>query len=193
MARPRAFDEHAVLQKAVNLFWKKGFYATSMQDLVDHLGISRASMYATFGNKEMLFEQALQQYRKENTDGLRSFLDQQVSVREGLEKLFRNAIQETVADGEHKGCFVVNTATERVPQDERMITIIRDNQAVFEGVFRDFLQKGVDSGELSPNLDTSAWAKLLFTLYNGIKVVGKTTKAVGELTPVITAALEGLP
>src|SRR5690554_3220753 len=68
MARTKEFDEHEILDRAMNLFWLKGYNATSAQDLVDNLGISRSSLYDTFVDKHSLFVKALQQYRKERID-----------------------------------------------------------------------------------------------------------------------------
>jgi TetR/AcrR family transcriptional repressor of nem operon len=73
MPRVKLFDENEVLNKAMNLFWKQGYSATSIQDLVSHLGINRASLYDTYGDKEKLFFRAFEFYRKTNTEGITNF------------------------------------------------------------------------------------------------------------------------
>ena len=75
MPRVKSFDEKEVLDKAIHLFWKQGYTATSIQDLVTHLGINRASLYDTFGDKEELFKKAFEQYRKTSFDGLTQFFE----------------------------------------------------------------------------------------------------------------------
>ena len=77
MPRTKAFDEQEVLEKAMELFWKKGYYATSIQDLVNHLGINRASLYDTFGGKKKLFLHTFSHYRTVNTQGVKDFLEGQ--------------------------------------------------------------------------------------------------------------------
>ena len=71
MPRVKLFDQNEVLTKAMNLFWKQGYAATSVQDLVQHLGINRASLYDTFGDKDQLFKKSFELYRKQNKDGLK--------------------------------------------------------------------------------------------------------------------------
>ena len=83
MGRYKTFDENAILHKAVELFWRKGYNATSIQDLVDHLGLNRSSIYETFGGKRALFEQAFEQYQHTNMTQLREFLRTYPEVREG--------------------------------------------------------------------------------------------------------------
>ncbi len=111
MPRVKLFDQEQVLQKAIELFWKKGYYATSINDLVQHLGLSRSSLYDTFGDKHELFERAFEHYQKINSESLRQYLDSQDNVREGLRQLFEKAIDTALQDPDHKGCLMVNTPT----------------------------------------------------------------------------------
>jgi TetR/AcrR family transcriptional repressor of nem operon len=174
MPRTKAFNENEALEKALQLFWKQGYHATSVQDLVDHLSINRASLYDTFGGKKELFERAFDQYIQSNTAQMRSFLRQQSNVRSGLRKLFVNTIQESVNDPNRKGCFVVNTTTELVPNDPDIIQTLEKNRHRFESLFLDYLRMGQEKREIPPGKDLPAIARLLFTLYNGLKVVAKT-------------------
>ncbi len=175
MPRVKLFDEQEVLEKAMNLFWKQGYSATSIQDLVNHLGINRASIYDTFGDKEELFLQAFQNYRRINKDGISRFLERESDVKSGLQKLFKAAIEEAISDQDRKGCFVVNTTTELIPGDGQIAKMIEENQKAFESVFLDYLEEGDKAGQFSSGKDLRAIATLLFTLYNGIKVVSKVS------------------
>ncbi|MEM8908570.1 MAG: helix-turn-helix domain-containing protein, partial [Bacteroidota bacterium] len=98
MPRIKQFDEQQALEQAMELFWEKGFHATSMQDLVSRLGINRASLYDTFGGKQALFDRALALYRQKNQSGAREFVRPFASVREGLTALFDQAIEEAACD-----------------------------------------------------------------------------------------------
>ncbi len=192
MPRTKAFNEQDVLEKAIDLFWKKGYHATSMQDLVEHLGINRASLYSTFGNKETLFERAILHYRATSQRGLRSFLFSQPDVRTGLTELFRRAIDESVSDPDRKGCFVVNTVTELAPHDQKIKKMADENQQGFLDILTTYLQAGVDRGEISSDKDLPAIAMLLFTLYNGLKVVGKVELDGARLERAIQVALRAI-
>lgn len=189
MPRVKLFDEQEVLTKAMNLFWKQGYSATSIQDLVSHLGINRASLYDTFGDKEQLFKKSFTLYRKTNIEGLIQFFESCPDIKNGFSELFDIAIQEAILDKEAKGCFVVNTTTELIPNDESLIKVIEDNKSDFENLFYEYLKKGKDKGELKTNQDLRSLASLLFMLYNGVKVVSKINPQKQELKDSIDLAL----
>lgn len=173
MPRVKLFDEQEVLEKAMNLFWKSGYHATSFEVLVKHLGISRSSVYDTYGNKETLFLKAIQHYRSTNQKLVNEFLYSHENVKEGISALFKRAIQQSTVDKDRKGCFVVNTATELLPNDGHIKKLVQQNQTDFEKVFLDYLQLGVEKGQITKGKDLKAIATLLFTLYNGLQVVTK--------------------
>lgn len=159
----------------MELFWTQGYHATSIQDLVDHLGINRASLYDTYGGKESLFQKAFKLYREQNISQLRQFLKGRPGVREGIRELFSAAIAEAVKDPERKGCFVVNTATELVPGDQELLQILGENKRIFEQLFFEYLKQGEERGQFRAGKDLRAIASLLFMLYNGLKVVSKVS------------------
>ncbi len=189
MPRVKLFNEEEVLNKAMELFWKKGYHATSIRDLVNHLGINRASLYDTYGGKKELFDRSFNKYRTSNTKGVISFLDSQPNVKEGLKKLFEIAIKESVNDDDKKGCFVVNTTTELLPGDDKIQAILEENIKTFENVFYNFLLSGEKKGEIAKGKDLKAIASLIYMLYNGIKVVAKVEPDERKLFSSVDAAL----
>ncbi len=189
MPRVKLFDKNEVLTKAMNLFWKQGYSATSVQDLVNCLGINRASIYDTFGGKEQLFRKSFELYRTINLEGVIHFFDNRPNVKIGFSELFHNAIQEDVLDKDNKGCFVVNTTTELIPNDESLLTILEKNKQDFEEVFYNYLKKGQESGQLKTTHDLKSLATLFYTLYNGIRVVSKTRPNKKETSDSIKIAL----
>ncbi|AUC74930.1 TetR/AcrR family transcriptional regulator [Olleya sp. Bg11-27] len=189
MPRVKLFDENEVLTKAMHLFWKQGYAATSVQDLVNCLGINRASIYDTFGGKAQLFKKAFELYRNINLEGVIRFFENQPDVKIGFSELFQKAIQDDVLDKDNKGCFVVNTTTELVPNDKSLLVILEKNKQDFEKVFYKYLKKGQESGQLKTTHDLKAIATLFYTLYNGIRVVSKTRPSKKESSDSITIAL----
>ncbi|MBS9462814.1 TetR/AcrR family transcriptional regulator [Flagellimonas sp. 389] len=173
MPRTKQFDEKEVLQKAMELFWEKGFHATSIQDLVSCLSINRASLYDTYGGKEELFNQAFQHYRTTNGAIVRTLFEKENSVKKGLKVLFDKAIQQSVQDECKKGCFVVNTATELIPGDETIHKALMDNTENSQKLFIDYIQKGIDAGEIPSSKNAASVGLMLFTLYNGLQVLAK--------------------
>lgn len=189
MPRVKLFDENEVLSKAMNLFWKQGYSATSIQDLVNHLGINRASIYDTYGDKEKLFFRAFEYYRKTNADGTAQFFNSETNVKQGFKRLFEMAIDESIRDRDKKGCFVVNTTTELVPGDEKIYNILVENRITFELLFCEYLQKGEAAGQFKKGKDLKSIAALLFTVYNGLKVVSKVQSNKKELVNSLNIAL----
>lgn len=190
MPRTKSFVEKDVLHKAMKLFWKKGYHATSMQNLVSALGINRASLYDTFGGKKKLFDQALELYCFNNKEDTLHFLNEQVSVKEGIRKLFEFAIIKATSDTNKKGCFVVNSTTEMIPEeDEGTKKILFDNKESFELIFYNFLLSGQKSGEISKNKDVKAIATLIYTLFSGINVVSKIESQKNNLLPTVDLVL----
>lgn len=120
MARTKAFDPDAALQSALELFWRRGYEATSMADLVDGLGIARAGIYATFGSKRELYLRALERYGEQCDPALLAELSQPGPVLPAVRGLVRRYAREAAEDGDgglRRGCFVTNTAVELAPHD----------------------------------------------------------------------------
>src|SRR6267143_5467200 len=108
MARHKEFDRDETLQKAMEVFWSRGYEAASIGDLVKHMGINRQSLYDTFGDKHTLYLLALDRYRE--VEGRRMFelLEQPGSVKKTLRQLFEGVVDGSLRDGQRRGCFMGN-------------------------------------------------------------------------------------
>lgn len=191
MPRKKAFDQEKVLDKAKNLFWEKGFYATSMHDLVSNLGINRASLYDTFGNKELLFEKALIKYKTENLTFTADFLYQQLNVRQGLMLLLQNKIERAINE-KRMGCFISNTTTELANTNKRVTEILQAYQLDLETIYYNYLQYGINQGQISPYKDIKSLASYLYSLETGLQVMAKLSLDKNLLIQTIAAGLSVL-
>ncbi len=190
MPKEKLFNEQEVLEKAMHLFWQKGYYNTSMKDLVDHLGISRSSLYNTFkGGKKELYDKALALYRTSNDQGFGEFLAQIEDIKQGLRMIFQKIIEDDANDDDCKGCLVVNTTTELVPEDKTSQAVVTEHKSQMEDIFYQLLQKGVDKGQISKDKDIKTIARLLYTLMSGLRVVGKTKPPFQESMASVDAVL----
>lgn len=170
MARTKEFDQDAILRAAMDLFWRKGYEATSMQDLVDHLGIGRGSIYATFGSKHELYLLALDRYA-EDCDVLAL---EQLSrpgpalpaVREFVEGFLASALTDS------RGCMITNTAVE-CPRDPDLARRVESNWNGLETVIAGALMRARAQGELASDKDPRALARFLVTLVQGLRVLAK--------------------
>lgn len=189
MARPRKFNEQEVLQKAVDLFWAKGYNGTSIQDLVNHLGINRASLYDTFGGKQSLYETALQQYKADSWKMTRKLIDSGLSAKEIVRNILDQAVADCQNDPLRKGCFVVNTAVELAPHDENIDKMIAANTQVFIETFAEVFRKGQANGEINKDKDPKALAGYLFNTFSGLRVLAKTKPDPAFLQDIIKTSL----
>jgi TetR/AcrR family transcriptional repressor of nem operon len=192
MPRTKNFDEKQVLEKAMELFWEKGFHATSIQDLITHLGINRASLYDTFGGKEELFSKAFDQYQSTNREAIVSFFEKEENKLDALRKLFTTNVEGSINDNQRKGCFVVNTTTEMIPGNPNIKPVLESNRAFFEGVFEKYLIIGQEMGKVNPRVDAKIMAGLLFTLFSGLKVIGKIENEQERLLQQVDTIIEML-
>lgn len=189
MPRVKLYKKEDVLIKAMELFWKQGYHATSIQNLVQYLGINRASLYDSFGGKKALFEEALQHYRSYNINAMESFLAQKSNVKEGMKQLLGMGIKESVEDCDRKGCFVVNATTELIPGDDHMLKILEENKKVMEGIFYNFLLLGEQRGQIKEGKDLKTIASMLFSLHVGLRVMTKIEPEESVLQSSIDMAL----
>jgi TetR/AcrR family transcriptional regulator, transcriptional repressor for nem operon len=177
LARNREFDEKAVIEKAVNLFWNKGYNAVSTQDLIDAFGISRSSMYGAYKDKRSLFILALQQYRQTASQAMIAVLgNKNIPFAETMALLLDQIIKETITDNQSKGCFIVNTAIELAPHDKEILALIQENRQHIVEALSTAIQRGIDDNELSKNNNPKALANYFYNLINGLRVDAKVTK-----------------
>ncbi|MEV5429012.1 TetR/AcrR family transcriptional regulator [Streptomyces sp. NPDC052701] len=176
MARTKEFDPDAALQAALELFWQRGYEATSMSDLVTHLGIGRASIYATFGSKHELYLKALEHYQRERLPRMLRELSRPGPVLPAVRALVRAYAAEAAAeDLRGRGCFVTNTAAELAPRDPAAARQVERNWDHLETVLHSALVRAQARGELSAGRDPLALARMLLVLLQGLRVVGKAS------------------
>ncbi|MFK4301280.1 MULTISPECIES: TetR/AcrR family transcriptional regulator [Paenibacillus] len=174
MVRPREFDEEKALDAAMQLFWEKGFEATSLSDLTSKMGIQRPSIYAAFGDKKQLFEAALRKYTQSHAANVRSRLLSSASVKEAICNFFEGVVAEEYDEGPNLGCFCINTMVELAPHDEKFEILTREHQMYLSTVFQETIERGIRSGELEATTDARALAHTMISLLIGITVMMKS-------------------
>jgi TetR/AcrR family transcriptional repressor of nem operon len=191
MGRPYEFDREETLSKAMELFWEKGYKATSIEDLVDRMGIKRGSIYNTFGDKHSLFIAAVEYYAKEVTSRTIKILESPGSPLENI-KLFFETIVNTPSDKKTRGCLISNTVVELAPHDEKVADTVRIILERIQNAFLHCLDKAVELGELPEDTDTKVLSHFLATSTHGLIVTGKSAvdnKQVKNVVDVILSTL----
>lgn len=171
MARTKEFDPDSALRAAMDLFWRKGYEATSMQDLVDGLGIGRASIYATFGSKHELYLLALDRYAEERRLEALERLARPGPVLPAVRALVRAILEGALTDP--RGCLMTNTAVECAPGNRPVTRRVESNWDGLETSFAGALVRARSQGELAMDKDPLALARLIVTLVQGLRVMAK--------------------
>lgn len=185
--RPREFDVDEVVRTAMGLFWERGYEATSVQDLVDGLGLQRGSLYGAFGDKRTLFLRALDAYTSVATT-LMHGLAADGPVLPRLRAFLLQAADPTAAP---RGCLMGNSAVELAGTDEAVADAVAAGFAASEQGLRAALERAYDTGEL-PRADSAAQAGYLLALLQGLHVVSRTHPSSQWVGRTVDAALAGL-
>jgi TetR/AcrR family transcriptional repressor of nem operon len=150
--RPKTFENADVLSKATELFWEKGYEATSLAELLSNMGISKQSMYNTFGNKHDLFIQCLEIYITNHYEFLKGLLLSDSHAEEKLDHMI-NKMTEMSA-GEAKGCFVSFMIQEMAQRDDKVKLLLDNKYSKNFELFKEFFQMSFDKKEISSTLNS---------------------------------------
>jgi TetR/AcrR family transcriptional repressor of nem operon len=172
MARTKEFDPDVALDAAMELFWSRGYEATSTADLVEHLGIARASLYGTFGSKHELYLAAFDRYLRDRDPALLDLLSQPGPALPGVRAVVETYVRETVDDQRLRGCFVVNAAVELMAADTLVASRVRSSWDTIEVGLTSALLRARAQGELPRSADPRALARFLLVFLQGVRVMG---------------------
>jgi TetR/AcrR family transcriptional repressor of nem operon len=173
VARTKEFDPDAALDAALELFWRRGYEATSMADLVEHLGLARASIYGTFGSKHELYLKALDRYMQTRDPDLVDVLSQPGPALPAVRAVIDAYARESATDEHRRGCFLVNTAVELLPGDPGAARRVESSWDTVETALTSALTRARAQGELPPDRDPRALARFLLVVLQGMRVLGK--------------------
>jgi TetR/AcrR family transcriptional repressor of nem operon len=192
MARPKQFDPEIAVDRAMQVFWRKGYAATTPQDLVDALGIGKGSLYNAFGSKHALFERALVRYRDSQAVLLTGMLEEPGTVRERVRRVLRFLAEMDLSDPDRRGCMAVNAAAELAGSDEVAAELVRRMLDRTEGAFRALVEEGQRSGEIAPGRDAAALGSLLLSTVVGLRLLARVAEGPDRLDRVIDAVVDSL-
>jgi TetR/AcrR family transcriptional repressor of nem operon len=191
VVRTREFDTEAAVSRAMELFWSRGYEATSVRDLTRHLGIGQGSLYAAFGDKDGLYRAALEHYRTTLAAAALESLEGGADARSAIRAMLVERVRIAVADA-GRGCLAVNAACERLPEDAATGRIVRDMQDASRDALAEVLRIAVERGELAARQDPRTLAAFLVTFLNGLLVSSKITPDARALEPLVEVALVAL-
>jgi TetR/AcrR family transcriptional regulator, transcriptional repressor for nem operon len=188
MTRTKAFDREVVLDQAIDVFWERGYQATSLEDLLAHMQINRQSLYDTFGNKHALFLAALDRYEARNEAMFVALIDTD-SVKDTIRHILLGLVEEAITDPRRRGCLMVNTVVELAPHDPIVAIQAANALQRITIAFEEALRRGQQRGEIGRQYDPVALALFVVNAIHGIRVLAKVMPDRAALRHVVDLTL----
>jgi AcrR family transcriptional regulator len=192
VGRPRNFDVDKALDRALAVFWRKGYEGTSLPDLTKAMGINRPSLYAAFGNKEALFRRAIVRYSEGPAAHAREALAEP-TARKVVERLLLGGIDLVASPRRPRGCFLVQGALACGDKAEGVRREVAKRRAAGEAALGERFQRARREGDLSPSADPSDLARYVSALMYGIAVQAASGAKRAALLRVARLALRQWP
>jgi len=190
MARPIKHNPEEVLVQTMNLFWKKGYESTSIQDIVAVTGLKPGSLYNIFGSKEGIFEAVLALYSNNNIQAVKEILEQGDDYLLNIEKFLNEIVVNSIANEQTNGCLLVKTLLVVSHKDKKIQAQIVKVFKEIEGLLKEALQKAKDKGETLVN--PSSFAKFIISNIYGAHVYYKANKKEEVLHENVRFLMESL-
>ncbi len=192
MPRHREFEPEEALDRAVELFWQRGFFDSSMDALVGQTGVSRRGLYSVFGNKHDLFLAALNRYQQ--TFGREMFaplLEEDASLGH-LHQFLENVAHMAASEQGQLGCFVCNTAIDLGPHDADIQRNVLNYFDWMKCQFARVLKNAIKAKELSSDFDVDHYARFLVGVFEGVVVLARVQAELGFIYALLRTAAEEL-
>lgn len=190
--RPLEFDPRHALFAAMDVFWRQGFEATSLQDLLAAMGISKSSFYQAFGSKHALFERCLVAFRERQVQRMTHALARAPSGKAFLLASLHASVREAAAGGTPKGCLIMNTATEFSGRDPTVARLVSESTSAFAEVFRAAVVRAQADGEIATDRDPDVLARFMVSTVSGLRTMLKAGMSPAALEEVAEVAIGAL-
>lgn len=161
MARTKAFDTNEILHKAMYIFGHRGYEGTSLPDLINGLGIARQSIYDTYGTKWELFFAAVKHYMEQKNQELKRLCDGPGTAVDKVELVFTTIIKVLIDPELRLECFIISSAIEQAPHNKELAAYLQTNTELSEQIFYTMLERAVEEGEISPEVNIRDLARFL--------------------------------
>jgi TetR/AcrR family transcriptional repressor of nem operon len=192
MARPREFDETEALSGAMNAFWTNGYDGTSIPHLLQATGLSRSSLYETFGDKAALFEAATDLYFRTHGQPRVDALRGATSARQGLRRFFDLQIASCLDPKSPNGCLLTNTCTSLASHEPKIEELLRKSNRMFRAELKALLLRGQQAGEIPQDRDIESLSHMLMAVSFGLNVAARVDPDRRSLQAMANAALKAI-
>ncbi len=193
MGRPREFDIDAALGKAMQVFWSKGYEATSLDDLCEATGLGRSSMYAAFTDKRQIYLQVLKRYEQNAVLRVGKALAGERPLRVSLAAFLQETIDSIAHGSGRRGCLIGNSAAGLNGNDKEIAEVVRHSLDQHEQAFHNALERAQQRGEFAADEDLRALARFITASFHGLRIFGKVPRdkaALEDIAGVMLRCLE---
>ncbi|MEM9906083.1 MAG: TetR/AcrR family transcriptional regulator [Cyanobacteria bacterium P01_D01_bin.44] len=190
--RPREFNIQAALDQAVQVFYVKGYEATTLEDLTQAMGIQRPSLYAAFGNKEALFLKVLERYRSQSVQGSQAALEEEPNGQNAI-AAFLAQIAEYHITSDGLGCLIVNSSVDCQPCQGEICDRIRHLHDQNEAMIYQRLQRALTDGDLPAQTDIRGLAQFYNGVIQGMAVLARAQKKPDAVRQMVKFAMKVWP
>jgi len=191
--RPLSFDRAAALEKAMNVFWERGYEAASIADLTAAMGITPPSLYGAFGDKERLFLEAVEFYASGPGGFGQRALEEEPTAHAAVERLLVEAAAELTRSCHPAGCLMVMATTNCSVAAGHIHAALAKRRALGVASMQARIQRGIDEGELPPETDAASLANFYATIYQGMSMQAKDGATRDSLLATADAAMRAWP
>ena len=189
--RPRAYEPDVALGKALDLFRKGGFAATSLDDLSSATGMNRPSLYGAFGDKRELYIKSYQRYRDDARAATAEIFRAEMPIRKRLARIYAIALDIYLSgDAGPRGCFTVMTATSEAIADPDIRAMVLDALVGLDRAFAVCFQRAKESGELPPSADPAVLGQLASATVHTIAIRSRAGVSRMELELIVNGAID---
>ncbi len=188
--RPRKASREQIIERATNLFWQRGYHATSIADLKAATGVNLGSLYSEFSSKQELYEEALSYYRESVVLKRRAIVENSSNALEGIERFFDLLVTHAIEEPGRLGCLNTNTCVELATIEPRFREIAKTSLLDWKKFWARIVTLGQKSGHICSKLKPNEMACMIIALTQGINVVGKAVKDREFLEGSVRASLQ---
>ncbi|WP_042163695.1 TetR/AcrR family transcriptional regulator [Paenibacillus gorillae] len=193
MARSKEFDTTEVLHKAMKVFGRYGYEGTSLQNLLDGLGIARQSLYDTYGTKRDLFIKAVKHYVEEKSSAAVAYLDRTEPVKKVIADIFQTVVFALQDEERREECLILYSAIDQIPHDSEIAALFERDRMLLEKAFYEALARAQREGEIGANHDLHALARYLYHARYGLTQTAKLSndpKVLEDVAAVVLSTLD---
>ncbi|MGX4802280.1 TetR/AcrR family transcriptional regulator [Bradyrhizobium guangdongense] len=189
--RPRAYEPDVALGKALDLFRRQGFAATSLDDLSEATGMNRPSLYGAFGDKRELYIKSYQRYREDARASMTAIFREEMPLRQRLERIFASALDIYLSgDTGPRGCFTVVTAASEAVGDPEIRAMVLDGLTELDKAFANCFRRAKEKGELPESADPAALAQIASATVHTVAIRSRARVPRKELEAIVKGAID---